>query len=301
VIRQAIIDIGSNSLKMYVGRVVHGRVTEVADMAVVNRLAEGLAGSGELSEAAMDRTLVAIKEFKAHAEGLGAEKIAAVGTQALRQADNAKEFVTWIRNRCKIGVRVLSGAEEARLAFLAATSSLDLGDDPVQVFDAGGASTEVVQGIDGRIDESCSLPVGSRVLTDRHLLSDPVTVAELAELSDALRRVIETVPVRSGKLVGIGATAVSLGTVHYGVGWEDHAEVHGRTVSRRVVEAAIGRLREMSLRDRRRIPGLHPQRADVMLAGASIVAALMSRLGTDDMIICDRGLRHGVFHDRFVS
>jgi len=294
-------DIGSNSLKMYMGRVVHGRVTDIDDRSTVNRLAEGLAGSGELSEKAMDRTIAAIKEFRDHAEGLGAEKIVAVGTQALRQAANAREFTTAVRNRCRIGVKVLSGQEEARLAFLAAASSLALGDGPVTVFDAGGASTEVVNGAGGSVREALSLPVGSRVLTDRHCKSDPVEDEEFAALTAELAEILAEAPIWPGGLVGIGSTAVSLATVHYGVIDGRTERVHGQPLSRRVVENAVAYLRGMDLAAKRRIPGLNPARADVMLAGAAIVASLMSRLGADEMTVCNRGLRHGVFRDRFCA
>lgn len=297
--RYAVIDIGSNSIKMYVGRIVHGRVTDVADMSVVNRLSEGMAETGELDEDAMDRTLAALKVFKARAEGLDVDKVAAVGTQALRQADNAPEFVTKLRNRLKMSVRVLSGEQEARCAFLAATTSLDLGDGPVRVFDAGGASTEVILGRDGRIETAQSLPIGSRVLTDRHCKSDPVTAAQYEALADEVARAVADVPRGEGPLVGIGSTATSLGTVHYGLDFDAYAEVHGRTLDRSVVETAVDRLGTMTLRARRHIPGLHPDRADVMLAGASIVAALMSRCAVEELVLCARGLRHGVFRDRF--
>jgi len=298
--RYAVMDVGSNSLKLYVGRVVHGRVTDVDDRSTVNRLAEGLAASGELDEAAMDRTIDAIKELRDHALGLDAEKIVVVGTQALRQAENAREFTTMVRNRCKLGVKVLPGEEEARLAYLAAASSLDLGDGPVAVFDAGGASTEVVVGEAGRVREAVSLPVGARVLTDRHCAEDPVPDEAFAAMTDALAAIVADAPPCRGGLVGIGSTAVSLATVHHGVVDGDVDRVHGRSLSRDVVETAVTRLRGMTLNEKRRIPGLNPARADVMLAGAAIVAAIMARLSADGMTVCARGLRHGVFQDRFV-
>jgi len=294
-------DIGSNSLKLYVGRVVHGRITDIDDRTTVNRLAEGLAETGELSEAAIDRTIAAIKEFKAHAEGLDAEKIVVVGTQALRQATNAREFKTLVRNRCRIGVKVLSGEEEARLAFLAAATSLDLGEGLVTVFDAGGASTEVVIGREGRLQDVLSLPVGSRVLPDRHCRRDPVTDEEFEALAADLKGIMAGAPVCGGGLIGIGSTAVSLATVHYQVTDGQTETVHGRPLSRQVVENAVASLRGMNIAAKRRIPGLNPARADVMLAGAAIVVSLMSRLGVDEMTVCNRGLRHGVFHDHFCS
>ncbi|MBC8424895.1 Ppx/GppA family phosphatase [bacterium] len=299
--RYAVMDIGSNSLKLYAGRVVHGRVTDLDDRVVINRLAEGLAGSGELSEAAMERTIVAIKELRDHARGLDVEKVVAVGTQAMRTADNAREFATMIRNRCKIGVKVLSGQEEARLAFLAAATSLPLGEGPVTVFDAGGASTEVVAGAGGAVHEARSLPIGARILTDRHDQGDPITDEAFANLAAELEKAVAELPVGSGALVGIGSTAVSLATVHFGVVDGRTELVHGRCLPREVVETAVTRLRGMTLSQKRRIPGLHPGRADVMLAGAAIVAALMRRLDADELTICHRGLRHGVFHDRFVN
>jgi exopolyphosphatase/guanosine-5'-triphosphate,3'-diphosphate pyrophosphatase len=299
--RYAVLDIGSNSLKLYAGRVVYGRVTDLDDRSVVNRLAEGMAATGEISEEAADRTIAAIKALVAHAEGLGVEKVVAVGTQALRQADNAREIATLIRNRCRIGLKVLSGKEEARLAYVAAAASLPLGDGPVTVFDAGGASTEVVVAEGGGVSEALSLAVGARVLTDRHCLSDPITDDQYAALAADVTAAVARAPAGRGELVGIGSTAVSLATVHYGVADGRTERVHGRTLGREVVETAVARLREMTLAEKRRIPGLNPARADVMLAGAVIVASLMERLGVDGMTVCNRGLRHGVFHDRFCA
>lgn len=299
--RYAVIDVGTNSLKMYVGREVHGRITDVGDFVAVTRLGEDLHVDGELSEAAIERTAARLKEFVERAQGLSADKIVAVGTMALRTAKNADEFTDLVKRRCKLRVEILDAEKEAGYAYLAARRSLPDLRGRLTVFDTGGGSTEFVDGEDARIRTRCSLALGSRTLTDRFCGEDPVPAEAVAALRDEIRTILDQAEPPSGPLVGVGGTVVTLATLRDRIPVAHSARAHGAVLRRAEVERVLADLAGKTLLERRRTVGLMPERADVSLAGAAITAAVMERAGADTLTACARGLRHGVFYDRFAA
>ena len=148
--RYAVIDIGTNSVKLVAARVMHGRITRLTEESAVTRLGADLGRTGELGELGMGATLEAVRRFKARAESFEVDKLVVVGTEAFRRAVNAPEFVDELKRRLKIRVEVLKGEEEARLSALAVMKSLELPAGEVVVLDIGGGSTEVIRLEDGR-------------------------------------------------------------------------------------------------------------------------------------------------------
>jgi exopolyphosphatase/guanosine-5'-triphosphate,3'-diphosphate pyrophosphatase len=178
----AVIDIGTNSIKMHVASVSDGHTTVLGDFTEVMRLGEGLHETGELGAEAIARNVDAVAAFQARASELGAATIVAVGTMALRSAANTEVFTDAVRERCGLEVEVVPGEEEARLSYLAVLSSLGVRKGRVAVFDTGGGSTEFILGKGEEIVERFSLDVGSRRPTEEFCKSDPVTDGELAAM-----------------------------------------------------------------------------------------------------------------------
>ncbi|MDO9171919.1 MAG: Ppx/GppA family phosphatase [bacterium] len=297
--RYAVIDIGTNSVKLFAGRVVHGRVTPLTDELAVTRLGQGLSLSGELTEEAMTRTARQVAAFRVRAEDLAVEKVVAVGTEALRSATNADEFLDLARRLAKLRVQVLDGQEEARLAHLAVRSSLDNLPERLIVIDAGGGSTEFVAAESGRVLSRASVPVGSRVLTDRLVRGNPPGTAALRALHDAVREAFAGLDLPPGAVVAVGGAPTTMATVSRSLPAHEPAAVHGSRLSREEIGRLAARFAALTLAARRRLPGLMPARADVALAGAVILEEALARCGADELTVCARGLRHGVFHDRF--
>ncbi len=299
--RYAVIDIGSNSVKFHAARVIHGRVTPLDDRLLVTRLGEGLAATGELDETAIGRTVAAVVEFRRRAEALGVEKVVAVGTEALRRAENADELLALVERRARLRVEILDPEREATYAYRAARAALADLPDAVTVFDCGGASTEVIVGRGERIVAWGSVPVGVRTLTDAHRLEGRVPDQRQAAAEAAVREGLAGLPRPAGEaLVGIGGAPHTLVTAIRGERPEDPASLDGTVVTRDEIAALRDRLRQTSLTERRRWAGLMPERADVALAGALVVLHLMETAEQTSFVVCSAGIRHGVFRERFV-
>ena len=296
----AVIDIGTNSVKMHVAAVNDGRTEVLGDFTEVTRLGEGLHESGRLGAEGIARTADTVAAFQAKALELGAETIVAVGTMALRSASNTKVFNDAVRERCGLEVEVVPGEEEARLSYLAVLSGLGTGEGRVVVFDTGGGSTEFIFGDGEEILDRFSLNVGSRQPTEEFCTSDPVTEDELAAMVTHLEGEFACLEAGVDTLVGMGGTVTSLGAVHHEMKVYDPDVIQGSTLALTEVERQVEMYRARTIEERRETVGLMPKRADVILAGAAIVVTVMRKLGTTELTISDRGLRHGLFYDRFV-
>ncbi len=296
--RYATIDIGSNSIKICVSEIREGNEEILLDRIVVTRMGEGLYETGRISPDAMERNVAALADFVRQGRGLGVERFTVVGTMTLRTATNASEFVRRAADETGVEVEVISGEEEARLSHLAFLSGLGPIKSRVCVFDTGGGSTEFVFGSGDRMERRLSLNVGSRLPTERFLRSDPVTGAELENLSRYLEGEFSGLSADIDLLVGMGGTVTSLCSVSHGMEKYDPDVIQGTILPLREVERQIEIYRVKTIEERKKILGLMPKRADVILAGASVVRAVMTRFGMSEITVSNRGLRHGLMYDR---
>lgn len=296
----AAVDIGTNSLLLTVARPgPGGRLVVLEDRSVITRLGEGLGERGALGEAAMARTLVVLEEFGRAILALGATA-RAVGTSALRRADNAEGFLARAREALGTGVsvEVLSGEAEAALGARGALNELP-GVTPAQapvVIDPGGGSTEVIATTpEGGVARARSLEVGAVRLTEAFVRSDPPAPAELDALAARARAVVARLEPAGGRpVVAVGGTATTLAALHLGLDRYDGARVHGARLSRGAAAALRARLAALPLAKRETIPCLPRGRADVAVAGALLLEALLDRLGAAELVVSDRGLRYGL-------
>jgi exopolyphosphatase/guanosine-5'-triphosphate,3'-diphosphate pyrophosphatase len=300
--RCAVIDVGTNSVKFHLGeRAADGSWRTVVDRAEVTRLGDGLTAGGRLAPAAVERTVAAIADMADEARRQLAVAIVAVGTAGLRMAADRDEFVDAVRRRCGVVVEIIPGEEEARLAARAATVGL-AGPGSLVVFDTGGGSSQFTFGRDDRVDEQFSVPVGAVRLTERFGLSGPVSEQVLAQVADEIGDGFARLAGRDRPdlLIGMGGAVTNLAAVRHGLRDYDPEVVHGTVLDRAEVERQIDLYRTRDAADRRRdVVGLQPSRAEVILAGACVVRAVLETLGTDSLTVSDRGLRHGVLVDRF--
>jgi exopolyphosphatase / guanosine-5'-triphosphate,3'-diphosphate pyrophosphatase len=300
--RYAVIDVGTNSVKFHLGeRHGDGMWRTVVDRAEITRLGEGLDEQGEIGREPMDRTVSAIRGMLDEAERHGARAVAAVGTAGLRTARNADDVLGSIRERTGIGVEVISGEEESRLAYLAARAGLEVAEGSLVVFDTGGGSTQFTFGRGSRVDERFSVEVGAVRYTERFGLAAAVTPEVLSDVLAAiagdLARLHERPP--PDALVGMGGAVTNIAAVHHGLASYDPEVVQGTVLDRAEIARQIELFRSRDAETRRGIAGLQPKRSDVILAGACIVATVMDELGRRAMTVSDRGLRHGLMVDRF--
>lgn len=300
--RYAVIDVGTNSVKFHIGeKGPDGAWRKIVDRAEVTRLGERLEETGEIGPEAMERTVTAIADMVAEARRDNVSATAAVGTMGLRTARNSASFIAEVERRSGVRIEVISGEEEGRLAYLPVKSGLRLGDGALVAFDTGGGSTQFTFGRGSIIDERFSLNVGAVRYTEQFGLAGVVSAEHLRAALDAIARDLARLDAARSPdvLVGMGGGVTNIAAVKLGLAHYDAALVQGTRIERAEVERQIELYRGRSVEDRRRVVGLQPKRADVILAGASIVTTVMSKLGKDSLLVSDHGLRHGFLVERF--
>jgi exopolyphosphatase / guanosine-5'-triphosphate,3'-diphosphate pyrophosphatase len=298
----AVVDVGTNSVKFHLAeRAADGTWRQLVDRAEVTRLGEGLREAGRLQEAPIERTLAAIAGMADEARRFDVEAIAAVGTAGLRAAANSAEFVAAVQAGHGVRVDVISGEEEARLAFLAAVSGIERVDGSLVVFETGGGSSQFTFGRGRLVDERFSVDVGAVRFTEAYGLEG---VVEETVLSAALEAIAADLGRLDGRpvpdeLIAIGGAATNLAAVEHGLATYDPDVVQGTVLDRAEIDRQIELYRTRSVEERREVVGLQPKRADIILAGACIVRTVLEKLGRESLTVSDRGLRHGILVDRF--
>jgi exopolyphosphatase/guanosine-5'-triphosphate,3'-diphosphate pyrophosphatase len=302
--RDAVLDVGTNSVKFHLAEChADGSWHTIDDRSEITRLGEGLDDSGELGEEPMRRTSDAIAAMVEEARLNGVEGIAAVGTAGLRMASNSRSFLDEVRRRTGIEIEVIPGEEEARLAYVAAISSLGLGGGSLAVFDTGGGSSQFTFGHDTEVEEQFSVNVGAARFTERFGLDHAVDDGDLAEARDAIAGELDRLDGRPAPdtLVGLGGAVTNLAAVSHELARYDPDVIQGTELETSEIDRQIELYRTRDAGGRREITGLQPKRAEVILAGALIVRTVCDKLGQESLTVSDRGLRHGLLVERFGS
>jgi len=296
--RVAVVDIGTNSTRLLVAELRDGRVAELDRRTTVTRLGEGLEASGRLSDGAIARVSDALAAYREAIDALGAARVVAVATSAMRDAANGPAFRDEIERRFGIDARTISGDEEARLTFLGATAGREAEAETL-VIDIGGGSTEYVTGQPGSDPGfHVSTRMGSVRHSERHLHHDPPGEPELAALAQDARSIVESeVPAgvrdRVGAGIAVAGTATSLAGIDQELDPYDPERVHGYRLSRASCERLVARLAELPLAQRRNLAGLHPDRAPTIVAGAGILLESMRVFDLDEIEVSENDILHG--------
>lgn len=289
----AAIDLGSNSIKLVVVEAAAGdSFTEIASEREVIRLGQETLVNKHISDAAVARAVDCLKHFRSIAERHGAQSISAIATAFLREADNAADFVRTVEQQTGLRVKMLAGSEEARLVGLAATHGCAPKGVTTLNIDIGGGSTEISIFHDGEPLKLLSIKLGAVGLTDRFIHSDPPAPNELDALRTEIRNSLQ-VPASEIRAqpwdhtTATSGTAVTLGFV-----------LNDTTITLPVLQELNAKLASLSLAERRTVPGLPPQRADIIVAGSFVLEEVMHALGIESLLVCDWSLREGVIIDR---
>jgi len=298
--RLGVIDLGSNTVLLLVVE-PDGRVVE--DVSRITRLGQGVFASGRLHPEALERTRGAARELSRRARALGAARVVGVGTEALRRARDGADLQAGLERAGVLDrARLLSGEEEAACAIEA--SRRTAGDaSQLIVIDVGGGSTELAWLQAGRV-RGVSLPLGSVRLTEALLPRHPVPAPDLARLeAELVRATAPLAPLRAqgldargGSAVAVAGTATTLAAMDLASQGADPSEarVEGHRLALERLDHWIGALAALDLESRRRVPGLEPGRADVIVAGLAVLRAVMRAIDARAIRASGRGVRHGV-------
>lgn len=297
----AAVDIGTNTLLCLVAEVKpDGRLERVVDHCRFGRLGRGVAERGELDPHAIERSLAHVREYAEIIAGEGAARVAAVGTQTLREAKNARAFTEPAEAILGAPVDVIAGEREAELVFRAVSASLPPpSDERLVVVDVGGGSTEIIEGgATGAVRSFSSVPIGAVRLTERHLRADPPREDEVAAmLRDIDAALAPHASPGSARVIGTSGTATTIASVSKALAAYDPDAIHGSAISAGEVERQLSRYLALSIDERRAVPGMQPERADVIAAGAAVYDRLLRRLGAGEIVVSDRGVRWGRAHE----
>jgi exopolyphosphatase/guanosine-5'-triphosphate,3'-diphosphate pyrophosphatase len=301
--RIAVLDVGSNTIKLLIVEKRGSGIFEpLFEEAHACRLGQGISRK-RLAAESIERALNSLKYFLLQCRRFDTESIAAVGTAALREAGNADEFLQ-AAAALGISVEVISGDEEARLSYIAVRNDPHWRDaDTLLTVDIGGGSTELAWSTEGaNAPQVMSLQMGAVRLTEKAILSDPPEESEVESARNNAWKTLRHAPISAlpGALVGVGGTCSNIGSVAaHSAGTPER--IHGRKLSVDEIESQIELYGSIPLEQRKRIQGLDPTRADVILAGAVILREVARAAGSDSVEISVRGLRWGLLYDRFES
>ena len=310
--RVAAVDCGTNAVRLLIAEVTGDRLTDVARRMEVVRLGEGVDRTGRLAPQAVERTRLALLGYAAQIAELGAERVRMVATSASRDASNAGEFRSMVRSVLGVEPEVITGDEEARLSFAGAVNGLDA-QAPYLVVDIGGGSTEFVTGtrsgygpvVAGRgrrgvsIEAAISMDIGCVRMTERHLGSDPPTTGEIAaaekDISAAVDTALAAVPGRQAKtLVGLAGSVTTVAGLALNLPEYDARLIHHSRISYDAVAEVTGDLLAATVAQRRKLPVMHPGRADVIGAGALILRVIMQRAGLESVVASEHDILDGI-------
>lgn len=294
----ATFDIGSNTVLMLAVEVDERRRPRVlAEMARITRMGRGVDKNARLDPGSAALTLSTLEEFAAKAREVGAEKMVAAATAALRDAADGQEFIARVKQRAGLDLQIIPGAEEASLSHLAVVRGLSIDPaEPLLIVDIGGGSTELIRAGGGQELDLVSLQLGSVRLTERCVHSDPPSEADTALLRTTIESALDKLgwSYHPAKLVGIAGTVTTLCAIALGLKTYEAGVVHGHRLERTEIDRVIALLRSLPLAERLKLPGLPEGRADVIYAGATILERVMTRFGTKEVIVSDQGVRWGL-------
>lgn len=290
----AAIDCGTNSIRLLISE--DGREI-IREMEIV-KLGEGVDRTKNFSPIAVERTLVALRRFKALIDHHKVERVRFCATSATRDAQNRKIFTEPVESILGVAPEVIVGIEEARLSFLGATSELPISDAPFLVVDIGGGSTEFVLG-ERSVQSAISVDIGCVRMTERYFTNDPPTEQEIAstrlDINRAIDQVEIEVPISSARtLVAVAGTATTVAAAALKLPTYDREAIHGARISAERTFEISNWLLSMDKNERANLGFMHPGRVEVIAAGALVLAEILKRTGAREFVASERDILDGI-------
>jgi exopolyphosphatase/guanosine-5'-triphosphate,3'-diphosphate pyrophosphatase len=311
--RVAALDIGTNSTRLLIAQRTDTRsvktANEIARLTRITRLGQSVDRDKNINESSLHRVIEVLLEYRDLMNKAGIDRYLAVGTSALRDANNSDWFVEQVRSLTGIDVAIISGEREASLSFLGAT--YDLGSDAkrddmvlsddrsILVFDVGGGSTEYILGKDHSILLFESINVGCVRMYERFLRSDPPTEYELNEMLRFVEKIIvDTImsinDIGADIVIGTAGTATNLSAMNLGIIKYDPKVIHMSRLSLNFIQRQFKMLSSMTVEQRKQVLGLELARADVIVGGVAVTMRTLEMLGKDELIVSEKDILDGI-------
>lgn len=287
--KYSVIDIGSNSVR-HLKAEIENNAIEGEKSLIVTRLGEGVDTTKKLTDRAIRDTVEAIKTFKREAEEIGAEDIFLMATSAVRDSTNKETLLERVHAETGLTIEVLSGEEEAIVGCIGVEIGL-MSPEAILIIDIGGGSTEFIV-FDGEIRHASSANVGAVRMTGKHIFTDPVSQSEKAAIKEDIRTIIrphikEVMKHSFVEVIGIGGTATTFGAIDLKMESYDRHKIHNHIVTKECVHTINEKFQNTVLDERKRIPGLAPKRADVIIAGGLILEIILEEVSRETFRVSD--------------
>ena len=296
--RVAAIDCGTNSIRLLIADVDGAHFREIArDMEIV-RLGQGVDKTGQFDPTAIERTLAATVKFADVIRQKGVEKIRFCATSATRDAKNRALFIDGVRNILGIEPEVIPGTEEAALSFMGATKELLPADGPFLVVDIGGGSTEFVLGTE-KVDAAKSVNIGCVRMSERHLVSQPPSLEQVAAAKIDIDAAIEDARTivdfsRAQTLVAVAGTATTVAAAALGLSEYDRYAIHLSRISAQSVHEVAAMFQSMSREEIADLSYMHPGRVDVITSGSLVLSRVMTLTGASEFVASESDILDGI-------
>ncbi|MCX5718137.1 MAG: Ppx/GppA phosphatase family protein, partial [Nitrospirae bacterium] len=294
------IDVGSNTIRLLIGRVENRRIIRLRTGMVITRLAAGIGETRLLNPDNMEKSVSVLKVFSDIISAYGISHIRAVGTSALRETENSEEFRRRVLSETGINIEVISGEEEAELTARGVIFDLPETDSSL-IVDIGGGSAEWIFCRNSSPVEMGTIPTGVVKLFDNHIKSDPPSKSDIASLKKELDTVLSGLKAKIGHLInssavfiGTAGTITTLASIDIGLESYDHEKIHMHNISLEKLYDISGRLISIPLSERKNMIGLEPERADLIIPGILFTINIMELFGVDNILVSDNGLLEGV-------
>lgn len=284
-----VIDIGTNSMRMLISQIEENSIIKSYKTIQTTRLGQGI-NEGKITPSAMERNLKALKLFKEQAEEEKIEEILVFGTSALRDASNSKDFIQRVKDQLGLSIKTLSGKQEAEIGFMGAIHGLS---QDALVIDIGGGSTEFIIGNSYKgILDMVSIDVGALRITETYIKNDPIKPSEIIEVQEVVQDMLRKnaskfSPQDLINIIGIGGTITTLSAIKQDMEIYNGERIHGSKLSKKDINNILKRLSSLNLDERKKVRGLQPGRADIIIAGTIILKVIMEIMRIDQLMVSD--------------
>lgn len=300
----AVIDIGSNSMRVLIVKVTNGKNYEFVDeLKSIVRLGRGMTAEGAISEEKIKLAIIALSHFKRLCDSNNVTEIVAVATEAVRKASNQMEFIDRAKKEIGIDIRVLSGSEEAYFDYLAVVNSIDI--NSALLMDIGGSSTEFILVEDRKMKESISIPMGAITLTDRFMSIKGGNQKKIKELESFLVSNFDKISwlkkANGLPLIGVGGSHRTIGKIHRNKINYPFNNPHNYVISSKDVMGIYSFLKTMEISQYKKVRGISRDRADIFVGAICCIATAMKYCGTKKLCISESGLRQGLIYGKLIK
>ncbi len=291
--RYAVIDIGTNSIRLLIAETEEGIILNSKKHLEMTRIGKGVNETKMIADDAIDRSVKALKDFKEMALNEDVDLIKAIATSAVRDANNRDVFIKRVKDEVGLDIEVISGKKEALLGFQGVINGIhDIDDDDILVIDIGGGSTELIIGNRRGLKYQESLNVGAVRMTDKHIESDPINQEDIENLLKDIRYIIkdEIEKIKKHnitKVIGIGGTITTLGAVDQNLERYNRDKIHNYVLNIDNINTLIDNFKTMDNEERKKVKGLEPKRADIILAGSLILYEIINEIEAKNIMISE--------------